>query len=405
MKKVSILSLFILTAFILISGAAISQETVKTDDKAVVTEDKGAVKADDKAAVKADDKAAATDDKGAVKTDDKAAVKTDDKAVSADHLTKEDTATEHAEKIYEKPEVQLLKGQPKTFTDGYNTYVNDKVRFELFNLDNVMADSVFYKIDAKEEQKYIGPFTLSDEGSHVISYYSIDKMGNRESMKSMNVIVDKTAPETVVTITAPFSKNGDKIYASETFTYNYTISSKDNISGVAAVTYAVKGEEHKQYVKPFSLNSIAPVILEVTSEDKVGNLTKKYTTKVVDDNGNTLADNIADMKIIVDKTAPVVEIKADKPFFMKDKLTVASRDFKYTITAADTESGVKAIYYRMDNKSEFILYTGELQFSTNGMHKIEAIARDAVGNTSKTTTLDVFVDIIPADTNIKLITE
>ena len=388
MKKVSILSLFIFTAFILISGAAISQENTTTDKAAVTTDDKAA--------------AAATDDKAAVKTEDKAAT-TD--GATTEHLTKEDTATEHAEKIYEKEDVQLLKGQPKTFTDGYNTYVNDKVRFELFDMDNVMKDSVMYKLDTKEEQKYTEPFTLSDEGSHVIYYYSIDKMGNKESLKSLNIIVDKTAPESLVTITAPFSKNGDKIYASETFTYNYIISSKDNISGVAAVTYAVKGEDHKQYVKPFSINSVAPVVLEVTSEDKVGNLTKKYTTKVVDENGNTLAESIEDMKIIVDKTSPVVEIKSDKAFFMKEKMNVASKDFKYTITAADTESGVKTIYYRIDNKSEFILYTGELQFNSNGMHKIEAIARDAVGNTSKATTLDVFVDIIPADTNIKLITE
>ena len=384
MKKVSILSLFIFTAFILISGAAISQETVSTDDTATVT----------------------TEEKAAVTTEEKAAdttVKTE--AATTEHLTMEDTASEHAEKVYEKEDVQLLKGQPKTFTDGYNTYVNDKVRFELFDMDNVMKEAVMYKIDDKEEQKYTEPFTLADEGSHVIYYYSIDKMGNKESMKSINVILDKTAPVTMVTINAPFSKNGENIYASETFTYNYTVSAKDNISGVAAVTYAVKGEEHKQYVKPFSLNSLAPVALEVTSEDKVGNLTKKYTTKVVDENGNTLSESVEDIKIIVDKTAPVVEIKADKAFFMKEKLSVASKDFKYTITAADTESGVKTIYYRMDNKSDFILYTGELQFNTNGMHKIEAISRDGVGNTSKTTTLDVFVDIIPADTNIKLITE
>jgi predicted nucleic acid-binding OB-fold protein len=368
MKKVSILSLLIFTAFILISGAAISQETVSTDDSA------------------------------AVKTEDTTTATTD-------HLTMEDTAAEHAEKVYEKEDVQLLKGQPKTFTDGYNTYVNDKVRFELFDMDNVMKDSVMYKIDDAGEQKYTEPFTLSDEGSHVIYYYSIDKMGNKEAMKSINVILDKTAPETLVTINAPFSKNGENIYAAETFTYNYIISSKDNISGVSAITYAVKGEEHKQYVKPFSLNSLAPVALEVTSEDRVGNLTKKYTTKIVDENGNTLSESIEDIKIIVDKTAPVVEIKADKAFYMKDKMNVASKDYKYTITAADTESGVKTIFYRIDNKSDFILYTGELQFNTNGMHKIEAIAKDAVGNTSRTTTLDVFVDIIPADTNIRLITE
>ncbi len=383
MKKVSILALFIFTAFILISGAAISQETVSTDDTATAT---------------TEEKVADTTEKTA---DD--AVKTEEAAT--EHLTMEDTAAEHAEKVYEKEEVQLLKGQPKTFTDGYNTYVNDKVRFELFDMDNVMKDSVMYKIDEGQEQKYSEPFTLSDEGSHVIYYYSVDKMGNKESMKSINIILDKTAPATLVTINAPFSKNGENIYAAETFTYNYTVSAKDNISGVAAVTYAVKGEEHKQYVKPFSLNSLAPVVLEVTSEDKVGNLTTKYTTKVVDENGNTLSESIEDIKIIVDKTAPVVEIKADKEFYKKDKMSIASKDFKYTVTAADTESGVKTIYYRMDNKSDFILYTGELQFNTNGMHKIEAIARDGVGNTSKTTTLDVFVDIIPADTNIKLITE
>ena len=376
MKKVSILSLFIFTAFILISGAAISQEAV-TADKTATSNDQ------------------------TVKTDDKAATDT----AATDQLTKEDTAAEHAEKVFEKEDVQLLKGHPKTFTDGYNTYVNDKVRFELADIDNILADIIMYRIDNKEEQKYTAPFTLSDEGSHVITYYSIDKMGNKEAVKTINVIVDKTAPETLVTVTAPFAKNGDKIYASETFTYNYIISSKDNISGVAAVTYAAKGEDHKQYVKPFSINSLAPVILQVTSEDKVGNLTKKYTTKVVDENGNTLTENLADMNIIVDKTSPIVEIKADKAFFMKDKTSVASKDFKYTIAATDAESGVKSIYYRIDTKDEFMLYTGEIQFSTNGMHKIEAIARDGVGNTSKAVTLDVFVDIIPADTNIKLITE
>ena len=363
MKKVSILSLFVFTAFILISGAAISQEAVTTDDKAATT------------------------------------------TTATDQLTKEDTAAEHAEKVFEKQELQLLKGQPKTFTDGYNTYVNDKVRFALSDIDNVLSDMIMYKIDNKEEQKYTGPFTLSDEGNHVISYYSIDKMGNKEAQKAINVIVDKTAPDTLVTVTAPFAKNGDKIYASETFTYNYIISSKDNISGVAAVTYAAQGEEHKQYVKTFNINSIAPVILQVASEDKVGNMTQKYTTKVVDENGVTLTENLADMNIIVDKTSPVVEIKSDRAFFMKDKTNVASKDYKYAITAADTESGVKAVYYRMDSKSEFILYTGELQFNTNGLHKIEAIARDGVGNTSKAVTLDVYVDIIPADTNIKLITE
>ncbi len=383
MKKFSILMLFIFTAFLFLNTAAISQDagnTTGTENK--TTEN------------------ATTDKTAETVTTDKSA-----ETVTSDHLTTEDKTTEHAEKVFEKEEVQVLKGKPRSFTDGYNTYVNDKVRFELFDVDNIMPDTKFYKVDGGEEKKYTEPFTLTDEGPHVIYYYSIDKMGNKEMQKSINVIVDKTAPEVTVVVTAPFSKTGETIYASDKFSYNYTITAKDNIVGVAGISYAVAGEDHKEYVKPFSVNSLEPVKIDVAAEDKVGNLTKKYKTKVIDENGNVLAESMEDVKISVDKTAPTVEIKADKEFYKKENTLVASKDFKYTITAADTESGIKSIWYRIDNKSEFILYTGEIMFNTNGTHKIEAIAKDGVGNISKTAVLDVFVDIIPADTEIKLITE
>jgi hypothetical protein len=160
-----------------------------------------------------------------------------------------------------------------------------------------------------------------------------------------------------------------------------------------------------EYLKPFSINSLKPVNVSVAAEDRVGNLTKKYVTKIVDEDGNVLAESIDDIEIAVDNTAPVVTITPDKEFFMKDSTKVASKDYKYSIAAADEESGVKAIYYRINSRSEFILYTGAIQFNSNGWHKIEAIAKDNVGNTSKAAVLDVFVDIIPAQTNIDLITE
>ncbi len=383
MKKFSVLILFIFTAFLFFSSAAISQDEAATDENTVKTED------------------VVTDD--TVK--DEETVTEDTEEASDEHAVKEDAATEHVEKVYEKEEISALKGKPKTFTDGYNTYVNDKVKFELFDIDNVMKDSIFYKIDDQQDQKYTEAFTLKDEGNHVVYYYSVDKMGNKEEQRSMNVIVDNTAPEVVVTITAPFSKNGETIYASDKFSYNYSIAAKDNIVGVASVEYAKEGDEYKEYVKPFTINSLEPVKITVNSEDKVGNLTKKYTTKVIDESGNLLSESIEDVKITVDNTAPAVEIKADKEFYKKDKLNIASKAYKYTVTATDGESGLKSIFYRVDTKSEFILYTGEIMFNTNGHHKIEAIAKDNVGNVSKTAVLDVFVDVIPSNTNIKLVTE
>ena len=193
--------------------------------------------------------------------------------------------------------------------------------------------------------------------------------------------------------------------ASEKFSYEYTIAAKDNLAGVASVEYTEGEGEYREYMKPFLINSITPVKIAVDAEDKVGNLTKKYTTKILDENGNVIAESLDDVAISVDKTVPAVEIKPDKELFVKDNMNIASKDYKFTVTATDDESGVMAIYYRIDSKSEFILYTGEIQFNTNGMHKIEAIAKDKVGNISKTAVLDVFVDIIPADSSVKFITE
>lgn len=322
-----------------------------------------------------------------------------------EHVTAEDSTVDHAEKVYESADVQSLKGTPKVYTDGYNTYINDRVKFQISDIDNIMQDSVFYRLDNGEDVQYTGPFAITEEGSHLVEYYSVDKMGNREAVKNITVIVDNTAPEVVVTITAPFAKTNDKIWASEKFTYEYSISAKDNLSGVASVAYSEGTSEYREYMKPFFINSSTPVKIAVNAEDKVGNLTKNYTTRILDENGVLVAESVDDIAIAVDRTAPTVEIKADREFYVKDNVKVASKDYKYTITATDQESGVKAIYYRIDSKSEFILYTDEIQFNSNGMHKIEAIAKDNVGNVSNTAVLDVFVDIIPAESSIKFVTE
>ena len=214
MKKFSILMLFILTAFLLITSAAISQDA-GTDTGTDTGIENGTDTGTD---IEAEETTDATEE----------TTEATEEATS-DHLTTEDTATEHAEKVFEKEEVQILKGKPRSFSDGYNTYVNDKVRFELFEVDNIMPDTKFYKVDENAEQKYTEPFTLNEEGGHVLYYYSVDKMGNKEMQKSINVIVDTTAPEVTVIVKAPFAKTGETIYASDKFSYEYTIAAKDNI--------------------------------------------------------------------------------------------------------------------------------------------------------------------------------
>jgi hypothetical protein len=51
----------------------------------------------------------------------------------------------------------------------------------------------------------------------------------------------KTAPESDLDVICSIRKNMGTIYASYKFSYEYTISAKDNISGVAGISYAVTG--------------------------------------------------------------------------------------------------------------------------------------------------------------------
>ena len=101
------------------------------------------------------------------------------------------------------------------------------------------VSQTLYSINYGDWQEYIGAFTLSDEGPYTIQYYSTDKAGNIEEIKSVSFTIDK--PWTSVTIyirpdgsvypeDAPISRDED-VY---TFTDNIAVDDsimieRDNI--------------------------------------------------------------------------------------------------------------------------------------------------------------------------------
>lgn len=111
------------------------------------------------------------------------------------------------------------------------------------------------------------------------------------------------------------------------------------------------------------------------------------------------------LKPVSDNVAPVVEIKSSKELIKKSGKTVASSDIKYSITATDADSGIAQVLVRIDEKGDYIPYTKEIQFLTNGEHVIEAKAVDKVGNVSPVVVLTVFVDVIPPESMIEMVEE
>ena len=299
----------------------------------------------------------------------------------------------------QKEEIVTAALKAVSFNNGVNTFVNSKVKFELIAKDNIATDKILYILDGGNELEYREPFTIYDEGKHTISYYSIDKVGNKEDIKTFKVIVDNTPPVVNVAVSAPVIKSGDKLYASKNFTF--TIDAKDALSGVQSLEYSFDKTSYQPYLTAFTIPVEGAITLSIKATDNVANYTEKFVMTAKDENGNPIDLTDGNVAVYVDNKAPLVEIRADKEFLEKDGKKVATVDYNYTVSASDTESGLSSILVRVDGKGEFKAYTGTIKFDTNGEHMIEAKAIDKVGNVSSTAILSVFVDVIAPETLIK----
>ncbi len=99
------------------------------------------------------------------------------------------------------PRTTLIAGSPSF---GANpVYVTNATQFGFTAVDDgvIVGDGLgvgttqtFYAIDASSFSLYASSFSLVYEGTHTISFFSVDLIGNAEIAKSSNVAVDLTAP-------------------------------------------------------------------------------------------------------------------------------------------------------------------------------------------------------------------
>jgi len=303
-----------------------------------------------------------------------------------------------------QPEQKLSNAEmAKSYFDGATTYVNSKVAFKLTSRDNLLADKIIYKIDGGADQTYDKEFPITAEGKHTITFYGIDKVGNREDDRINTFVVDNTAPEVTVTPKFPlFSANG-KFYVSKLYSFN--VSATDALSGVSRISYTINGKDYADYATAFSIYADGDVTFSVKAEDNVGNTSSKFKFKSRDDAGKDVVEEKDALQLFVDNVPPSVTITTDKQLIPINGKNCASKDFKYTVAAADKESGVKMILVRADGKGDFIPYDKEILFNSNGDHYIEAKAIDNVGNVSDTVILTVYVDIIPPKSTVDVDTD
>lgn len=239
------------------------------------------------------------------------------------------------------------------------------------------VNATYYKIDDGDFQKYNGreiPTTGLDDGDHVLTYYSVDNVQNREGEKTFTFYLDKTAPITAADILGDrFIANGKVYFSGRT---KLKLTAVDNKSGVKAVLYSVDSEPFKTYDQPFYLPSIS------------GDHEVRYYS--IDNTENQTADGKGQSgfesfkhsvsKVYVDLTGPSLQYAiTGSSFKTRDTVFVNART-KIQLKGSDGESGLQKITYSLDGNPEELEYSEPFSIPQAGYHKIEYFGYDNVNN-------------------------
>jgi hypothetical protein len=108
------------------------------------------------------------------------------------------------------------------------------------------VNATWYKLDDAPWAMYTAPVLVSSEGRHMIAYYSIDVVGNKEQTMISFLRIDTTPPWATLTVAGVLGNHS--WYLSNV---TFTLTAGDNESGVFGIWYRLDTEDWTEYTMPF----------------------------------------------------------------------------------------------------------------------------------------------------------
>jgi len=236
---------------------------------------------------------------------------------------------------------------PSTLASAPTGWQSRPVTVTLLATDNLSGVAATrYRVDDGADTTYSAPFAVSAEGPHTIHYWSVDKSGNAESPRTVEVMVDTAAPQS--TDDAPLTWVSGPV--------NVTLNATDAHSGVASIAYSTDGSTP-------TVEATGHVVI-----DRQGSTILRY--RATDGAGNTEPTRITTIRI--DDDAPSTTMSATAGW--------ANEPVEVTLVATDSASGVAHTYYSTDGSFPTIPYAGPITISTDGTTTVRYYSTDIKGN-------------------------
>lgn len=145
-------------------------------------------------------------------------------------------------------------------------YISD-VEITLISKDISGITAKEYSFDETTWFTYTAPFTFTTEGITIIYYRSTDGAGNVETTKSATIKIDKTPPESEVSLDGYLVNN--EYYVTDV---EVTLSAVDSISGVHHMDFYYGDSEWTTYTEPFTITEHGITTIYYRSVDVAGNI-------------------------------------------------------------------------------------------------------------------------------------
>jgi hypothetical protein len=262
------------------------------------------------------------------------------------------------------PVTSLKFNKGKTLPRNNKIFVNGKVAITLNAIDWMSGvEKVMVSLDGNPYEPYGDGITLKEEKEYALRYYAVDHTGNMEAVHKVIIVIDKSAPKANFKLAG--NTNNNVLSGSSTI----GLTADEDAAGIAGIYYSIDSGSFKPY--EFALQ---------TRYLPQGDHNVRYY--VEDHLGNT--SDTGSYAFYIDKTPPVIVQDFIGKSFIANGKEYASGKTLVKLTSFDNKSGVKAVYYSV-NDGEYQQY--EKAFyppDQNGDMRIYFYAVDNVGNRSET---------------------
>jgi len=219
--------------------------------------------------------------------------------------------------------------------------------------------STLYRINSGSWGTYVRgtTFNLPAEGINTIEFYSVDNSSNVESVRTEQLGVDDTSPETSISIGNPHFQSSNLWISPATAISLAAIDRPSPSAGVNFTTYRIWSPSSWSpwlaYAGPFNLTEEGTCIIQFLSEDHLGN------TEIA-----------RDLSVIVDESPPMSF--AEAPFVVNGSRALS-------LTAIDAGVGVSSTHISVDG-GPWSIHGSVVYLRGDADHQVRYYSDDLLGN-------------------------